>query len=485
MKLQHQPRQQLTVGLRGATLTLTLLLAAIGCGSDGGTDPSPVAAVEITQAPTAEVEVGATWQLAASAYDADGEPLTDMPIVWSSSNTAVATVDPSSGILTPLARGTTTITATAGGESDQTAVTVVILYRSIATGEFNSCDIASGGIVWCWGENGDNAGSTVNPVPVQLSSTLRFTQLNAGGANKCGIVGQGAAYCWGPNTDGQLGNGSTGAGSTTPVAVSGGHIFRSIVTETPNSCAVTYSNVAYCWGDNSEAIVNSASDATAPTLVPGGHQFLRVDVGQTHACGVTTTGAAYCWGSDTYGQLGDGGTISYSSADTNAAPVLVAGGHTWATVTTGQFFTCGLTTGDVAYCWGYNAGGRLGDNSTNDASSPVAVSGGLRFTRIDAGRYHTCALVVTDAAYCWGDNNLGQFGNAAPLDLSRVPVSAAGGIEFDDISASDGEHTCGITTDRKTVYCFGRNDRSQLGNNASTSSTTRNTTPVIVSGQRP
>ena len=479
--------RRIEVTLRGAVVALALSLTAAGCGSDGGTEPSPVVAVEITGDPALELEANSTHQFHASAFDAEGMEVPNASIVWSSSDNTVATVNAQTGVVTGVDRGTVTITATSNGHSDEMTFDVVILYRSIATGEYHSCDIASGGVVWCWGELAGGGNLTQNPVPVQLNTTLRFASINAGGVNTCGIVGQGTAYCWGPNTDGQLGSGASNAGSKTPVAVLGGHSFRMISTETPVTCGVTNSNVGYCWGDNTEAQVNATSDALTPTAIPGGHAFQMVDVGANHACGVTTAGAAYCWGSDSNGQLGDAGTISYSSADTNAVPVLVAGGHTWSTITTGQYFTCGLTTGGVAYCWGSNIGGRLGNNSSTDAdaSAPVAVATDLTFNRIDAGRYHTCALTAANLASCWGANNLGQFGFQLPNDIGKLPTAGAGGFTLSEISAGDLEHSCAISLDRKYVYCFGRNDYSQLGNNTTTSSTTRNYTPVQVSGQDP
>ena len=485
MLSHHTGQRRTDITFRRGALALALILAT-ACGGDGGTEPSRVASVEITGS-FSDLEANSTTDLDATLLDAEGQPVTGEAVTWSSSDNSVATVNAQTGVVTGVDRGSVTITATAGAESDAVTLDVIILYRQIATGEFHSCDIASGGVVWCWGELAGGGTIEPHPVPVQLNTTLRFTHLNAGGVNTCGLVASGAAYCWGPNTDGQLGSGATNAGSKTPVAVLGGHSFRMISTESPVTCGVTNSSVGYCWGDNTEAQVNATSDATSPVIIPGGYSWAMVDVGANHACGVTTTGAAYCWGSDANGQLGDGGTISYNSLDTNAAPVLVAGGHTWLTISSGQYFTCGLTTAGVAYCWGRNDSGRLGngDLTDTDRSSPVAVSGGLTFNRIDAGRYHTCALTAGNLAYCWGANNLGQYGVASPTDISRVPVAGGGGLEFSEISASDLEHTCGITSERAIVVCFGRNDTSQLGNNTTTSSTTRNPTPVFVNGQEP
>jgi hypothetical protein len=99
-----------------------------------------------------------------------------------------------------------------------------------------------------------------------------------------------------------------------------------------------------------------------PVLVSGGLSFAAVSAGfefdlREHTCGVTTGGVAYCWGSNAFGQLGDG-----TSLNIKIVPVLVLGGHTFASVrAAGADHTCGVTTGGVAYCWGWNSQGVLGD----------------------------------------------------------------------------------------------------------------------------
>ena len=65
-------------------------------------------------------------------------------------------------------------------------------------------------------------------------------------------------------------------------------------------------------------------------------------------------------------------------------------------VSAGQRHTCGVTTTDQAYCWGYNGfsmhGGQLGDGTTTRRLKPVPVTGGLRFNQVSAGVTHTCGV---------------------------------------------------------------------------------------------
>jgi len=63
--------------------------------------------------------------LQALTLDADGGALTGRAIVWTSSNTSVATVS-AQGVVTGIAAGAATVTATSDGRSGQSAVTVTV-----------------------------------------------------------------------------------------------------------------------------------------------------------------------------------------------------------------------------------------------------------------------------------------------------------------------------------------------------------------------
>ena len=85
-------------------------------------NPVPVASVAVTPG-SATVSVGGTQQLTATPLDADGNPLSGRTVTWVSSNTAVATVS-ASGLVTGVAPGSATITATSEGKSGTATITV-------------------------------------------------------------------------------------------------------------------------------------------------------------------------------------------------------------------------------------------------------------------------------------------------------------------------------------------------------------------------
>ncbi len=98
---------------------------ACGDGGDGVTPPTTERSVaSVTVAPSeASVEVGNTAQFTATLRDADGGILTGREITWSLSSDAVATVS-STGLVTGVASGSATVTATSEGRSGTAALSV-------------------------------------------------------------------------------------------------------------------------------------------------------------------------------------------------------------------------------------------------------------------------------------------------------------------------------------------------------------------------
>ena len=68
----------------------------------------------------------------------------------------------------------------------------------------------------------------------------------------CGLLADGTAYCWGRNDFGQLGDGSSSAFSSAPVAVGGALKFPSATVGSHHARGISVAGDAYCWGRNSE-----------------------------------------------------------------------------------------------------------------------------------------------------------------------------------------------------------------------------------------
>lgn len=84
--------------------------------------PPSVASVRVTPS-SAAITVDGTVHLQAATLDAGGNPLTGRTVTWTSDNQGVATVD-STGLVTGVAIGATTITATSEGKSGTSGIAV-------------------------------------------------------------------------------------------------------------------------------------------------------------------------------------------------------------------------------------------------------------------------------------------------------------------------------------------------------------------------
>lgn len=171
------------------------------------------------------------------------------------------------------------------------------------------------------------------------------------------------------------------------------------------------------------------------TLVPGGGVHFTALL--TGVDGSTLSDRDITWSSQTPGTAGVSATgvvtgalvgqtaITASSEGVTSAPAtVVVTQPTFVALAAGGAFSCGLSTGGTAYCWGANDVGQLG-RAGSGSVVPAVVSGGLQFAQIVAGELHACGLTTAGVAHCWGYNGYGQLGDGTKIDRS-APVRVQG-----------------------------------------------------------
>lgn len=109
-----------------------LVVAALGFTLACSTEPQTVKSVTLSET-VGTVQVGAALTLTATPYDQNDAAISGKTVTWVSSDTTVATVDPS-GIITGVAAGTVTITATVDGVSASATITVTVPSTSPGSG---------------------------------------------------------------------------------------------------------------------------------------------------------------------------------------------------------------------------------------------------------------------------------------------------------------------------------------------------------------
>ena len=155
-----------------ATITAN---AGPASGSAVVTVKQPVVSVEVS--PAAEtVGLGRTLRLVAVGFDESGDTVEDARFSWESSDVAVARVD-ASGLVTGVAEGTATITASAGSGVGTTEITVVDLERVALVAFYEATD----------GPNWIDSGNWLTDAPlgewygVETDASGRVVGLDLGG----------------------------------------------------------------------------------------------------------------------------------------------------------------------------------------------------------------------------------------------------------------------------------------------------------------
>jgi alpha-tubulin suppressor-like RCC1 family protein/serine/threonine protein kinase/HAMP domain-containing protein len=93
--------------------------------------------------------------------------------------------------------------------------------------------------------------------------------------------------------------------------------------------------------------------------------------------------------------------------------------------------------------------------------APTAASGvGATASRIVAGGTHSCLVASDDHVFCWGSNDRGQLGSGA-ASRTPAPLVIGGEGRFSSVAAGL-SHTCAITRGG-AAWCWGDNDHGQLG----------------------
>ena len=249
----------------------------------------------------------------------------------------------------------------------------------------------------------------------------------------------------------------------------------SVASGDEHSCALKTDATVACWGQNSDGQLGRGAvglpDPT-PVTVPGLTGVVAITTGSFHSCAVKNDGTVACWGSNGAKQVSNGVALAI------ATPTAVAGITGALAIEAGAYFTCALIADGTVRCWGSNAVGGLGNPSVavgTSTATPVVVDGLDRVTGVTAGFAHACARKTSGAVFCWGANDRGQLGNGGSGPTSS-PEPVAGLTSGVTSVVAGYYHTCAVKATGIAV-CWGANENGQLGNGTLTDSAV----PVTVS----
>ena len=264
------------------------------------------------------------------------------------------------------------------------------------------------------------------------------------GDSFCVVLQNGKMSCWGSNTSGQLGYDVDGGSfSATPQILSGLASVTSASIGDGNTCARVENGDVFCWGapelvnagmaDSDGGLTEPVSQPTRVSAVPAAKS---IAVGTGFACATASDGSLSCWGKNANRELGRGSSTS-DTIEPPAKALLVK--QAVATVVPGVGRTFAITPSGDLLSWG--SGGMygrddwgrfkrlveflLGRDISDDPDGVAAIVPGLASVRgIASSTVHACAVVGRDV-YCWGTNQRGQLGrgsfNPAPTTFQLPP----------------------------------------------------------------
>ncbi len=334
-------------------------------------------------------------------------------------------------------------------------------FVKVAPGNWHSCALNTAGEVYCWGDNdygqlGVGAGD--HAAPVKLYFPGKVVDIASGDRFSCAVQENGSVWCWGRDTNGQVGADNPGVIEFFPILLNGISSARYIYAGFQHACAITNSDVMYCWGQNNFAQLGAGDfqDSNTPRLanIKSLHP-ISADLGNAHTCILEQNGKVFCWGSNINGQVGDSAPLKYMIPAT--ANGFESGASTSPTaLAQGMNNSCALKADGTAYCWGMNTAGELGGQTLISSAEPVQVQAGTtRFSAITAGQFFSCGLTTQGGVKCWGKGSQGQLGNDSN-EPSLVPVDVIGLGTGAGVTSlmSDRSHSCALLSTGE-LQCWG------------------------------
>ena len=267
--------------------------------------------------------------------------------------------------------------------------------------------IDTSGKVWGWGANVNGVdcmtSATQYLTPVELPSPISNVTLVSSASGHSLYLAGGILYACGGNSLGELGDGNTKS-ATGAVEVTGlaGQNLVGLYSSSQDSYGLTSTGALYAWGGNAEDELcngSSVADSDVPVQVPFTDPSPAIQVaagGSLASNGSLLVGLAdgtfWACGSDTYGQLGDGGSAN------KPLPIEVSppAGVTYKEIALSGATGYAVDANGNVWAWGWDNSGQVGNGTKQSAVlTPLEVLAGQGVTQISGTAQDVVALPST------------------------------------------------------------------------------------------
>lgn len=173
-------------------------------------------------------------------------------------------------------------------------------------------------------------------------------------------------------------------------------------------------------------------------LRAGWDSLSRLSPSTVTACAVLSVekDAGVCWGRQL---VGEGRLANFS--EPTYAPFDPTGARNWQALSTGSYtnastqvedsYACGLDTDDNIWCWGsdFSGVGLLGAGRPQSSAAPLALADDGPWERMAVGDGSACAIKYEDSTlWCWGSNVHSKLGESSSSGCRCT--EAGGGLQW-------------------------------------------------------
>ena len=478
-----------TVSGTGTTGTITPVAAGATTITAAAGGKTATCAVTIRVIPVTAITLPATMEIrlkgGAAPITATLLPsnATDRNVTWSTGNSSIVTVSGTgtTAMITPVAEGTATITARAGGfiatcsvTVEDKAASVKMPYMTMSAGYERSMGIKADGSLWAWGSGSFSAlglGSSTSNVYAltQVGTDKNWVSVTAYGDHSAALKSDGTLWVWGRNNYGQLGLGTSGStNQTTPIKVNNDTDWAAVAAAQNFTMALKTDGTLWCWGRNNSGQLGIGSSGSttqnSPRKVNDDTDWAMVATWRAnHTAAIKSDGSLWAWGSNGQGQVGDGTLVNKTS------PTRVGTDNDWASVKVGSVHTVAQKTDGSIWAWGFDYHGQLALGIEEDETprpNPIRVpvplgTGNWMLGRYGVGDSFVVAQKTDGSVWSWGENYYGALGVGDDEDR-YTPVRVGTAVTNWAFIAGGNLHALYVRADG-SLYVVGSNNNGQLG----------------------
>lgn len=313
---------------------------------------------------------------------------------------------------------------------------------AISAGESHNTALRADGTVWAWGWNAmgqlGNASTNDAHTPTQVVGLSNVVAISGRGYHDVALKSDGTVWAWGWNQYGQLGNGTTGTNALSPAQVPGITNPATISAGYAVSLALMSNGTVRIWGTGKYGELGQGSfgdHSYSPIPVPGLSNVLMISAGFECPEALKADRTIWMWGYNDLGELGNGNETNEGSPGQvlNLTNVIYTG-------LTGDRDNCAIREDHTLWTWGRNYNGQLGMGTADQNPHPLPMQvppfGNGYVIAALTPDWHGLALESDGTLWGWGINDHGQLGNTttnsaySPGPVLWPLVAAAQGIRL-------------------------------------------------------